>query len=100
MSKKPEFDVTVIGAGVVGLTIAHYLSKTKLSVLVIDSEDNFGKVTSSRNSEVIHSGVFQSLIAWGRLAAEVIDFQGRSYAGSNSRWEIPAPVARQTVKTF
>ena len=58
MSKNPEFDVTLIGAGVVGLSIAHFLSKTKLSVLVIDSEDNFGKVTSSRNSEVIHSGIF------------------------------------------
>lgn len=58
MSKKPEFDVTIIGAGAVGLSIAHFLSKTKLSVLAIDSEDNFGKVTSSRNSEVIHSGIF------------------------------------------
>lgn len=58
MTKKPEFDVTLIGAGVIGLSIAHFLSKTKLSVLVIDSEDNFGKVTSSRNSEVIHSGIF------------------------------------------
>ena len=35
-----------------------FLSKTKLNVLVIDSEDNFGKVTLSRNSEVIHSGIF------------------------------------------
>ncbi|MAV65130.1 MAG: FAD-dependent oxidoreductase [Pelagibacteraceae bacterium TMED124] len=60
MSKKPEFDVTVIGAGVVGLSIAHFLSKTRLSVLVIESEDNFGKITSSRNSEVIHSGIFNS----------------------------------------
>ena len=58
MTRNPEFDVTLIGAGVVGLSIAHFLSKTKLSVLVIDSEDNFGKVTSSRNSEVIHSGIF------------------------------------------
>ena len=54
MTRNPEFDVTLVGAGVVGLSIAHFLSKTKLSVLVIDSEDNFGKVTSSRNSEVIH----------------------------------------------
>ena len=54
MSKQPEFDVAIIGAGVVGLSIAHFLSKTKLSVLVLDSEDNFGRVTSSRNSEVIH----------------------------------------------
>lgn len=58
MSKNPEFDVVIIGAGVVGLSIAHFFSKTKLSVLVLDSEDNFGKVTSSRNSEVIHSGIF------------------------------------------
>ena len=52
MSKQPEFDVAIIGAGVVGLSIAHFLSKTQLSVLVLDSEDNFGRVTSSRNSEV------------------------------------------------
>ena len=58
MSKQPEFDVAIIGAGVVGLSIAHFLSKTQLSVLVLDSEDNFGRVTSSRNSEVIHSGIF------------------------------------------
>lgn len=61
MSKQPEFDVAIIGAGVIGLSIAHFLSKTKLSVLVIDSEDSFGRVTSSRNSEVIHSGIFNPI---------------------------------------
>ena len=30
MSKKPEFDVTVIGAGVVGLSIAHFFIKNKI----------------------------------------------------------------------
>ena len=29
MSKQPEFDVAIIGAGVVGLSIAHFLSKTE-----------------------------------------------------------------------
>ena len=58
MPQKPEFDIVIIGAGVVGLSIAHFLSKTKLNVLVLDSEDSFGKITSSRNSEVIHSGIF------------------------------------------
>tara|TARA_B100000575_G_scaffold293146_1_gene303645 strand:- start:2644 stop:3777 length:1134 start_codon:yes stop_codon:yes gene_type:complete len=58
MSQKSDFDIVIIGAGVVGLSIANFLSKTKLNVLVLDSENSFGKITSSRNSEVIHSGIF------------------------------------------
>lgn len=58
VKKRPEFDIVVVGAGVIGLSIAYYLSKTNFNVLVLDVEDNFGKVTSSRNSEVIHSGIF------------------------------------------
>tara|TARA_Y100000996_G_scaffold324251_1_gene260252 strand:- start:896 stop:2008 length:1113 start_codon:yes stop_codon:yes gene_type:complete len=53
------YDVVIIGAGVVGLSIARSISKnTKLSVLVIEKEDSFGKGVSSRNSEVIHSGIY------------------------------------------
>ena len=53
------YDVVIIGAGVVGLSIARSLSKnTRLSVLVIEKEDSFGKGVSSRNSEVIHSGIY------------------------------------------
>ena len=53
------YDITIIGAGVVGLSIARSLGeKTGLSVIVIEKEDSFGKGISSRNSEVIHSGIY------------------------------------------
>ena len=60
--QNPEFDITIIGAGVVGLAIAKYLSEeTKYSVLVVEKNDAFGTETSSRNSEVIHSGIFNHI---------------------------------------
>lgn len=52
-----DFDVVICGAGVVGLAIAQELSKD-YSCLVIDKEPGFGKATSSRNSEVIHAGLY------------------------------------------
>jgi len=51
-------NVTIIGAGVVGLAIAVELSKNVQNVLVIEQHDSFGQETSSRNSEVIHSGIY------------------------------------------
>jgi len=54
-----DYDVIVIGAGVVGLAVAHALALQKVSsVLVIEKEDAFGRGVSSRNSEVIHSGLY------------------------------------------
>ena len=51
-------DTAVIGAGVVGLAIANELSKEKKEVLVIEAEEDFGRITSSRNSGVIHAGIY------------------------------------------
>jgi len=48
----------VIGAGAVGLAIANELSMENKEVLIIEKEDNFGKITSSRNSGVIHAGIY------------------------------------------
>jgi L-2-hydroxyglutarate oxidase LhgO len=53
-----SFDVVVIGAGVVGLACAKYFVERGSSTLVVDSEVSFGKGTSSRNSEVIHAGIY------------------------------------------
>ena len=53
-----EFDAIVIGAGIVGLAIARKLSKTYDNILVIEKEKTFGRHVSSRNSEVIHSGLY------------------------------------------
>ena len=51
-------DVVVIGAGVVGLAIARELALRGRDVLVIEKAASFGTETSSRNSEVIHSGIY------------------------------------------
>ena len=56
MLKKKSYDVIVIGAGIVGLTIAHRLREKFDSILLIEKEDAFGMHVSSRNSEVIHQG--------------------------------------------
>jgi L-2-hydroxyglutarate oxidase LhgO len=53
-----EVNVTIIGAGVVGLAIAAELSKQVNDVVVLERHDSFGRETSSRNSEVIHSGIY------------------------------------------
>jgi L-2-hydroxyglutarate oxidase LhgO len=53
-----QFDVVVIGAGVVGLAIAAELSRTYANTLVIDQHAQIGQETSSRNSEVIHAGIY------------------------------------------
>jgi len=51
-------DCAVIGAGVVGLAIARELALAGREVLVLEAESHFGEHTSSRNSEVIHAGIY------------------------------------------
>lgn len=48
----------IVGAGVVGLAIARDLSAGEKSVAVVDKNKSFGQETSSRNSEVIHGGMY------------------------------------------
>ncbi len=48
----------VIGAGVVGLAMARALALAGREVIVLEAEDAIGTVTSSRNSEVIHAGIY------------------------------------------
>ncbi|KAJ1666375.1 hypothetical protein IW140_001104 [Coemansia sp. RSA 1813] len=52
-------DHLVIGAGVVGLAVGRQLSqRTGASTLVVDKNERLGMETSSRNSEVIHAGIY------------------------------------------
>jgi len=51
-------DTVVVGAGVIGLAVARALSMTGREVLVLEANDTFGTETSSRNSEVIHAGIY------------------------------------------
>jgi L-2-hydroxyglutarate oxidase LhgO len=53
-----QVDCIVIGAGVVGLAIARELSGRGLEVLILEAADAIGTETSSRNSEVIHAGIY------------------------------------------
>ena len=50
--------ITIIGAGVVGLAVAAELSLKCRDVVVLEKHDRFGRETSSRNSEVIHAGIY------------------------------------------
>jgi L-2-hydroxyglutarate oxidase LhgO len=51
-------ECTVIGAGVVGLAIARALAARGLETILVESEGSIGTATSSRNSEVIHAGIY------------------------------------------
>lgn len=53
-----KIDCAVIGAGVVGLAIARKLAMSGREVVVLEAEEHFGTHTSSRNSEVMHAGIY------------------------------------------
>ncbi len=53
-----DVETVVIGAGVVGLAIARELSLRGQEVMVLEQHDLIGSETSSRNSEVIHAGIY------------------------------------------
>ncbi len=53
-----EIETVVIGAGVVGLAIARALALTGREVLVLEQAEAIGTGASSRNSEVIHAGLY------------------------------------------
>lgn len=52
-----DFDITIIGGGVIGLACARALA-SDASVLLVEQHALFGSETSSRNSEVIHAGLY------------------------------------------
>lgn len=51
-------ECVVIGAGVVGLAVARALALAGREVVILETEDAIGTHTSSRNSEVIHAGIY------------------------------------------
>jgi L-2-hydroxyglutarate oxidase len=62
VEKKSKWDITIIGAGVVGLSIGNALleSKPNLRVLIVEKEPKLGLHASGRNSGVIHAGFYYS----------------------------------------
>jgi len=53
-----EIDVALIGAGVIGLATAREIAQGEKGVFVFEKNRTFGLETSSRNSEVIHAGIY------------------------------------------
>ena len=53
-----QVDCVVVGAGVVGLAVARALALQGREVMVLEAADAIGTGTSSRNSEVIHAGLY------------------------------------------
>ena len=53
-----KVDITIIGAGVIGLAIAAEISRPDLSVFILEKNSTHGGGVSSRNSEVIHGGMY------------------------------------------
>src|SRR5580698_899240 len=51
-------DCVVVGAGVVGLAVARRLALAGREVILLEAADAIGTETSSRNSEVIHAGIY------------------------------------------
>jgi L-2-hydroxyglutarate oxidase LhgO len=53
-----EIDVAIIGAGVIGLATAREIAQGEKDVFIFEKNRTFGLETSSRNSEVIHAGIY------------------------------------------
>ena len=53
-----RIEAVVLGAGVVGLAVGRALAQAGLEVLVLEAEAAIGTITSSRNSEVVHAGIY------------------------------------------
>jgi L-2-hydroxyglutarate oxidase LhgO len=53
-----QVECVVVGAGVVGIAVARALARAGREVLVLEAAEGIGTGTSSRNSEVIHAGIY------------------------------------------
>ena len=72
-----KIEAVVIGAGVVGLAVARALALAGREVVILEAEDAIGTHTSSRNSEVIHAGIYYP--AGSLKAASCVDGRRRLY---------------------
>jgi len=72
-------DITIIGAGVIGLAVAAELARPDVNVFILEKNAKHGEGISSRNSEVIHAGIYypegslkaQLCVAGNRLLYEI-----------------------------
>ena len=80
-----DTDAIIIGAGAVGLACAYALVQRGFETIVLEKEKAIGQGVSSRNSEVIHGGLYYPS---GSLKARLC-VEGRRGAGDgDSAWQI------------
>jgi L-2-hydroxyglutarate oxidase LhgO len=92
-----RIDCAVIGAGVVGLAIARALALAGREVLVLEATETIGSQTSSRNSEVIHAGIYY---ATGSLKARLcVEGKQRLYDYCASRGVAHKRIGKLIVAT-
>ena len=51
-------ECAVIGAGVIGLAVARRLARAGIEVVILERAEAIGTETSSRNSEIVHAGIY------------------------------------------
>lgn len=59
-----KVECVIVGAGVIGLALARRLAQSGREVVVLEEAEAIGTVTSSRNSEVIHAGIYYPAGSW------------------------------------
>ncbi|QYJ90537.1 NAD(P)/FAD-dependent oxidoreductase [Shewanella halotolerans] len=92
-----KLDAIVIGAGVVGLAVAASLSRRFGNVLIIDRAETIGTGISSRNSEVIHAGIYYPT---GSLKAQLcVEGKQQLYAYCRRRGVAVNPLGKLIVAT-
>lgn len=90
-------DAVVVGAGVVGLAVARALALAGRDVIVIEQADTIGTETSSRNSEVIHAGIYYPQGSLKAIAC--VEGRRRLYAYCAERGVPHKPLGKLIVAT-
>ena len=99
-----DSDIVIIGGGVVGLAAAMKLAEKfpEISIILLEQHDTFGLETSSRNSEVIHAGIYYPT---GSLKARLCVEGKKLLYDFCKKWDIPHQktgkliIARDTSET-
>lgn len=82
----PPYDVTVIGAGVVGAAIARELARYRVRTALVEASDDIGNGTSKANTAILHTG-FDAVP--GSLEARLVREGQRRLAGYAAETGIP-----------